>query len=153
MTRITTMTTTTKARKRGGSADKVWAIGLAGATCVGLVGVIGVRAVSDAAAQPVELEAQLIANATPVSATGLTEAELDEYAWSLAAERQRLLDYHQQLVDAAGELGLVAGKKSDGKKKNKGSSAQSAVSGLVKPAPAAKRAPKVVPPQAMSKGS
>lgn len=144
--------TTTKARKRGGSADKVWAIGLAGATCVGLVGVIGVRAVSDAAAQPVELEAQLIANTKPVSATGLTEAELDEYAWSLAAERQRLLDYHQQLVDAAGELGVVAGKKSDGKK-NKGSSAQSAVSGLVKPAPAAKRAPKVVAPQAMSKGS
>ena len=149
--------TTTKARKRGGSADKVWAIGLAGATCAGLVGVIGVRAVTDAAAQPVELDAQLVANATPVSSSGLTEADLDAYAWSLAAERQRLLDYHQQLVDAAGKLQAVAGKVEGavaGKKgKGKAASAQSPVSGVVKPAPAAKRAPNVVAPQAMSKGS
>ena len=32
---------------RQGTADKIWAVGLAGATCAGLVGVVGVRVAED----------------------------------------------------------------------------------------------------------
>ncbi len=102
-------------RGRQGTADKVWAVGLAGATCLGLVGVVGVRAVGDAAAaEPqvdmtaVDTSANGVADTTtaPVatSTSGLTEEQLDQYARALEVERAKLEAYHKELLDAAAKL-------------------------------------------------
>lgn len=95
-------------KTRGGSADKVWAVGLAGATCLGLVGVVGARTAQDAAASPVQEDATLVLSTTStmeaVSSSGLTEAQLDEYARALEAERVRLEAYHAELLDVAARL-------------------------------------------------
>lgn len=101
-----------KSRTRGGSADKIWAVGLAGATCIGLVGTVGVRAAQDAAASTntpdpvveVTSEAGDATQAAVVSSTGLTEQQLDEYARALEAERARLEAYHAELLDVAARL-------------------------------------------------
>ena len=99
----------TPRKTRGGSADKVWAVGLAGATCLGLVGVVGVRSVEEAAAAtPVQDEATLVlttsASSEAVSTSGLTEEQLDEDARALEVERLRLEAYHAELLDVAAQL-------------------------------------------------
>lgn len=94
---------TTKPRKRGGAADKAWSLGLAGATCLGLVGLVGVRTMTDAAAEE---------TATPVesvpSNSGLSQAELDAYAASLDTQRAELDAYRAQLIETAQQLQVVA---------------------------------------------
>ena len=183
---IMTMTrhqrTTTKAR--GGSADKVWAVGLAGATCVGLVGVVGARSVEEAvAATPVQDEATLVLSSTsltqPVSSTGLTEEQLDEYARALDVERTRLEAYHAELLDVAAALQESADSlaqassavPASGTSKGKATSEAKTASQpqpvgqpqppeqpvaqpkpVIKPAPASKPAPQQAP-QASTKGS
>ena len=74
------------------AAQKFTALGIATATCVGLVGVIAVRNAQDAqAAATVAVE--------PKSA--VTLEQLNAYAAQLLAEQQRLEAYRQQLVSAA----------------------------------------------------
>ena len=186
MTVKTTMTKRAKSRSRQGAADKVWAVGLAGATCLSLVGVVGVRAAQDAAAEPVDQDAELVlsttAGASPgapvVGLTGLTEAQLDQYAKALEVERQRLEEYHGQLLDTAERLQesadaiaqsqnvLPAGATT--KADTQGESSEtgpkqaepkettpklSAPKPAAKPVPKPAAAPQVVTPQAQTRGS
>ncbi|MDP2013995.1 MAG: hypothetical protein Q8L05_07200 [Actinomycetota bacterium] len=81
--------------------QKITALGLASATCIGLVGVIAVRNVQEASAT------ESTGQSVPVdssNSTGVTQAQLDIYAAALAAERQRLDAYRLQLVAAANAL-------------------------------------------------
>ena len=98
-------------RRTNSTASKIVSAGLATATCVGLVGVIGVRTAQDSAAADSSsaTEAQAGSVAVPTSTDGYTQAELDAYAAQLAAEAQRLTDYRAQLVDAALTLQASAG--------------------------------------------
>ena len=117
------MSTTTPAPRRGSRrtdtpAGKLLAAGLAGATCLGLVGVIGIRSATDAAANGDQAAGDLAAadaagagNAQLTAATtsdGVTQQQLDEYAAQLAQERQRLVDYRSYLQDVATQLQTVA---------------------------------------------
>ena len=179
-----------KSRSRQGASDKIWAVGLAGATCIGLVGTVGVRAAQDAAASTVVPDSGSVAeavagsaetgSATAVSSTGLTEAQLDQYARALEEERLRLEGYHAELLDAAARLqesvdaisqtqGVIPAstsanansKKSKTEKSTadapKASAAQPAP--VAQPKPAAKpvpkpaAAPQVAKPQAQTRGS
>ena len=98
-------------RRSNSTASKIMSAGLATATCVGLVGVIGVRTAQDSAAADSSsaTEAQASSVAAATSTDGYTQAELDAYAAQLAAEAQRLTDYRAQLADAALTLQASAG--------------------------------------------
>jgi len=77
------------------AAQKFTALGIATATCVGLVGVIAVRNAQDAqAATTVAVEPQ----------SSVTLEQLDAYAALLLAEQQRLETYRQQLAGVARAL-------------------------------------------------
>ena len=101
--------------RRTSAPERVLTAGLATATCVGLVGLIGVRTieanpVADVAPQT-STEATDGAAIVPVAATapvtssaGLTEAQLDAYAAQLATERQRLDEYRVKLTRTAKAL-------------------------------------------------
>ena len=112
MTKHAKPTSRSKPRSRQGASDKIWAVGLAGATCIGLVGTIGVRAAQDAVASTNAADplVEVISDATAasqvavVTSTGLTEQQLDEYARALEAERLRLEAYHAELLDVAARL-------------------------------------------------
>ena len=106
------------ARKRGGTSDRIWSTGLAVATCAGLVGVVGVRTLEAAPAEAT-IDPIPVANVEPtvatyattqvaVSSSGITQAQLDQYAASLDAQRQELLAYRDQLAAAAKELRKAA---------------------------------------------
>ena len=98
--------------RRTGTPEKILTAGLATATCVGLVGMLGVRMVeaSAAATDPVDLAvaSQPQSAARPVteatSSGGLTEAQLDAYAAALAQEKERLDAYRAKLVKTATKL-------------------------------------------------
>ena len=98
-------------RRTNSTASKIVSAGLATATCVGLVGVIGIRTAQDSAAADSSsaTEAQASAVSVSTSTDGYTQAELDAYAAQLAAEAQRLTDYRAQLADAALTLQVSAG--------------------------------------------
>lgn len=168
---------------RQGSADKIWAVGLAGVTCAGLVGVVGVRVAQDASAGTVDVEPGPVVlgsdedAAVAVASSGLTEAQLDQYAGALAAEAVRLKAYHAELLEVAARLQesadaldsaqQVAPALSDAKtdkasKPSKSSNAQDPAKQAArptKPAPAARpvpkpaAAPQVATPQATTRGS
>jgi hypothetical protein len=154
------MTRRAKPRARQGGADKVWAVGLAGATCLGLVGTVGVRTAQEAAAEPVRSEDQiaLVSGAPPqaraVSSHGLTEGQLDQYAQALGNERLRLEAYHAELLDVAARLQEAANAQAVGKE-----SAPFVSESVSKPIPAPKpvpkpvAAPQLVEPQAQTRGS
>ncbi len=93
----------TKPRIRGGAADKAWSIGLAGATCLGVVGLVGVRTITDTSADA----APAMDEAT--SSSGLTRADLDAYANALDAQSAQLENYRVQLMEAAHQLQAAAG--------------------------------------------
>lgn len=108
-------TSGSKSRSRQGASDKIWAVGLAGVTCVGLVGTLAVRAAQDAAASTAPTDSQVAIDAsqseadaqyatTAYSSSGLTEQQLDEYARALESERLRLEAYHAELLDVAARL-------------------------------------------------
>ncbi|CAB4940621.1 MAG: hypothetical protein F2840_04445 [Actinobacteria bacterium] len=98
-------------RRTNSTASKIVSAGLATATCVGLVGVIGIRTAQDSAAADSSsaTQSQASAVAIPTSTDGYTQADLDAYAAQLAAEAQRLTDYRAQLVEAAQTLQASAG--------------------------------------------
>lgn len=90
-------------KKSNTTQHKVISASLAGAACVGLVGVIGVRVTADAnAQQSKQVDAATLAAAT--SSTGMTQDQLDQYAAKLEAERQKLIAYRDQLVQVANVL-------------------------------------------------
>ena len=196
MMNTTTMTTTTtmsgmatmteharsapaaKGRSRQGAADKIWAVGLAGVTCVGLVGTMGVRVAQDAVAStkvPDTTITDATADATSISvttSTGLTEQQLDQYARALEDERLRLEAYHAELLDAAAKLqqsadalsqnqNVVPASTSSKKESKPAAQAQKpqTANQAQKPKPAAKpvpkpaAAPQVSKPQAQTRGS
>ncbi|MDO8733502.1 MAG: hypothetical protein Q7L55_13170 [Actinomycetota bacterium] len=74
------------------AAQKLTALGIASATCVGLVGVVAVRNAQGADA---------VATSAIEPSTTLTQAQLDANAAQLLAAQQRLDAYRQQLADAA----------------------------------------------------
>lgn len=175
MTKIgtATMTKRSPSRSRGGAADKIWAVGLAGATCVGLVGTLGLRTAQEAtaAAQTPPATADPSASsqmAVAVSSSGLTEAQLDDYALALEGERARLESYHAELLNAASRLqqapdalnqGRVGAVPTSGTKAKKAKTPKAgAVAGVTtrpvsKPVPQPAAAPQVAKPQAQTRGS
>ena len=100
------MTATTirrPSRRLDTAPQRILSLGLATATAVGLVGVIGVRTAQDSAAAE-NTDTTASATTEPTTSTGLTQADLDAYAAQLEAERQNLATYRAQLVDVAGQL-------------------------------------------------
>lgn len=98
--------------RRGHSAtDKVVSAGLAAAVCAGLVGVIAVRTNQEAQAAeaPTATEIPDATLAAATTSSGLTQAQLDDYAAQLEAERLKLIDYRDQLALAAQSLNATAG--------------------------------------------
>lgn len=160
------MTKRSPSRSRGGAADKIWAVGLAGATCVGLVGAVGVRTAQDAAAAAQVPASTEVTSASPqanvaVTSSGLTEAQLDEYALALEGERARLDAYHAELLDAAARLQEAADALNQGRSGAVTTQAQSAAKPATepvpkpasKPVPKPAAAPQVAKPQAQTRGS
>ena len=76
-----------RATRTTSASQKILALGLASATCVGLVGMIAVRSAQDASAQEA------------TSQDGANQVDL-----AAATERARLEAYRQQLVTAANQL-------------------------------------------------
>ncbi len=127
ITAATTMTTSSRRHsraplRRSSAPEKIISAGLATATCVGIVGLIGVRTLDAKAAAPapdvtvVEAPAQPAPVAQPLpsgvpatTSTGLTQAQLDDYTAQLEAERVRLEAYRAKLVQAAHRLQRQAG--------------------------------------------
>lgn len=94
-------------RRTNTTAGKILSAGLATATCVGLVGVIGVRTAEENAAKAADqatVDSNAIDLAAATTSTGLTQADLDAYAAQLQSERAQLDDYRQQLIDVAAVL-------------------------------------------------
>jgi hypothetical protein len=102
--------------RRSSTPERILSAGLATATCVGVVGLLGARTIEANASSPSELAseqveaAQAVDSVTPVSAaeqttsSGLTEADLDAYAADLAKEKERLDAYRAKLVKTAKKL-------------------------------------------------
>ena len=169
-----------KPRSRQGAADKIWAIGLAGATCVGLVGTMGVRAAQEAVASTEVPDAPSVTadyseDASPVAAVtsaGLSYEQLEQYARALEVERMRLDAYHQELLEVAAQLqgsadalsqagGTISASTTKKAKKTAQSARQTSPAPISQPeqvtppkaAPKPAAAPQVVQPQAQTRGS
>jgi hypothetical protein len=82
------------------STDRIISTGLAVTACAGMVAVIGVRSMEDSAAT----QQAATVDAGAVSSTGLTEAQLDDYAAQLQAESARLDSYRDKLATVAASL-------------------------------------------------
>ena len=95
-----------RASRTTSASQKILALGLASATCVGLVGMIAVRSAQDASAQEATSQdgANQVDLAAATTSNGVTQTQLDQYAAQLATERARLEAYRQQLVTAANQL-------------------------------------------------
>lgn len=149
--RTNTSTGRRTSRRTNSTASKIVSAGLATATCVGLVGVIGIRTAQDSAAADSgsASEAAAAIAAAPTTTDGYTQADLDAYAAQLDAEAQRLADYRDQLINAAATLQQSAGGSSGlsvtdpAAVPTQASSAASAKPRVTKPA--AKAAPKPQP--------
>lgn len=148
---MTTRTVRQPIRRIDTTPQRILSLGLASAACLGLVGVIGVRSVQDAAAQDAAAPEQaaagsstLVSTVEPTTSTGLTQADLDAYAARLEAERVRLDDYRVQLASYANQVQAAIGVPVDqGAVVAAGSTPVSERKGKprVKPAPKAKPAP------------
>ena len=105
-----TMTDHARNRKgrSGTAAERIVTAGLATATCIGVVGLLGTRMVAaqESAPQPAAPESVPVLLAAPASnetttSSGMTRSDLDAYAALLAAEKARLDSYRAELVAAA----------------------------------------------------
>ena len=164
--------------RRSSAPEKILAAGLATATCVGLVGVIGARTVAADSASGGESSSSTTpqpapdtALLEPTTSTGLTEADLDAYAAQLAAEREKLDAYRAKLVTAGKKLqrqaarlaassasgGSVASTSTPARPASKPAAASSAASVAApskpKPKPAAKPVAKPAPKPAAAPAS
>jgi len=81
--------------------QKALAVGMASATCLGVVGLISIRTAQEASANDAT---EQVALAAATTSTGVTQAQLDQYAAQLAAEQQRLEAYRLQLIETADSL-------------------------------------------------
>lgn len=95
------MTTTETPRKpsKSRAGERILAAGLASTACIGLVGVVGVRA-----AQSGEADTESADVAQQVSSQGLTQADLDAYAAQLAEQAAQLKAYRKELKKVAKQL-------------------------------------------------
>ncbi len=105
-----TMTDHARNRKgrSGTAAERIVTAGLATATCIGVVGLLGTRMVAaqESVPQPAAPESVPVLLAAPASnetttSSGMTRSDLDAYAALLAAEKARLDSYRAELVAAA----------------------------------------------------
>ena len=133
--------------------QRLLSMGLATATAVGLVGVLAVRSAEESAAAQTSDETSDSSAAEVISTDGLTQADLDNYAAQLDAERQRLEDYRDQLVVVANQLQQQADALSSG-----GRATTTVAPTKVRvrapkaaPVPKAKAAPKASAPKAQAK--
>lgn len=152
----------TSPRSKGAksTSTKVISTGLAVATGIGVVGLIGVRSSEEASANDAQVSDSVeVAVSDPsvvVSSEGYTQEQLDAYAVALEQEAERLRDYRDQLNAIATQLT----NQPVSKKNKKPSIAQPALqnpapqnSSPQKPAaqkPAAKPAPAIQKPQPQS---
>ncbi|MEI7630798.1 MAG: hypothetical protein WCJ73_06625 [Actinomycetes bacterium] len=95
--------------RHNSTTAKIVSASLATATCIGVVGVLGVRAAeeasaSDLAASSQNDNAQTTALTVATSSSGMTQADLDAYAAQLEQERQKLVDYRAKLVEASTQI-------------------------------------------------
>ena len=144
-------------------ADRILAAGLATATCVGIVGVLGVRmAEANTAAQAgdasLAVDTTPLDAAAPTSSAGLTQEQLDAYAAQLQQEGAKLDAYRASLTKIANKLQKKAasGSSASAPRTVTAPTVKSAPKPVAKPAPkpapkpVAKPAPKA---QSKSKGS
>lgn len=113
---------TDHARKRkprsGTATERIVTAGLATATCIGVVGLLGTRMVAaqEVTAEPAAPESTPVLLAAPTStaasavtsSSGLTQADLDAYANLLIAEKGRLDAYRADLLAAAQVINAAA---------------------------------------------
>ncbi len=95
--------------RHNSTTAKIVSASLATATCIGVVGVLGVRAAEEAAASDLAASGQNDstqpqAPAVTTSSNGSTKADLDAYAAQLEKQRQKLIAYRGKLVDAAAQI-------------------------------------------------
>ena len=102
--------------RRSSTPERILSAGLATATCVGVVGLLGARTIeanassgSEATSEQVEATpvvdpAVASTAAVPLTAGGLTQEDLDAYAAELAKEKDRLDAYRAKLVKTAKKL-------------------------------------------------
>ena len=151
-----TMTDHARTRKGRSStaAERIVTAGLATATCIGVVGLLGTRMVSaqEATAEPVATESTPVLLAAPAStvatsSSGMTRSDLDAYAALLAAEKARLDSYRAELVAAAHAINGTAG---SGERVGQAALPQAPAAAPAIPAPAPKPAPKPAAPPALA---
>jgi hypothetical protein len=107
MTGTTTMTNPKDAKQRN---TKIISTGLAVATGVGIVGVIGFRTIEDAAAQSSPAASSVDANNAEVpNLGGYSADQLQAYAQALTQEAARLSEYRDQLNKVAQQLAAQSG--------------------------------------------
>ena len=141
----------TKAKSANGKSSKVISTGLAVATGIGMVGLIGVRAAQEANANTTATDnsaaVEVSDSAVVISSDGYTKEQLDAYAEALAQEAIRLTEYRNQLNEIVGQ---ISGQSVSGKKANQPKS-QPVASNPAPSKPAAKPAPAIVTPKPQSK--
>ena len=87
-----------RGRGRNHTSDRIVAVGLASATCLGLVGVVGVRSAQARSLTEAMVPAASIESVTP---SGLTRSDLTSWEAELKAEQARLTRYQHRLSAAA----------------------------------------------------
>ena len=102
--------------RRSSTPERILSAGLATATCVGVVGLLGARTIeanasSSSEASSEQVEATPVVDpavastaAVPLTSGGLTQEQLDAYAAELAKEKDRLDAYRAKLVKTAKKL-------------------------------------------------
>jgi hypothetical protein len=103
--------------RRSSAPERILSAGLATATCVGVVGLLGARTIEANATASVPESSEVEASqalepvalaAEPTTSSGLTQADLDAYAAQLATEKDRLDAYRAKLVKTAKKLQKAA---------------------------------------------
>lgn len=145
-----------KAKGTNGKSSKVISTGLAVATGIGMVGLIGVRAAQEANANTTQAESstESAADGTSVvvSSEGYTKEQLDAYAQALSEEAIRLADYRNQLNALVAEIsGQPVSTQKAAPEKSRPAANKPAVSKPAVNKPAAKPAPAIQAPQPQSK--
>jgi hypothetical protein len=156
-----TMTDHARTRKGRSStaAERIVTAGLATATCIGVVGLLGTRMVSaqEATAEPapestpvlLAAPASTSSSTVATSSSGMTRSDLDAYAALLAAEKARLDSYRAELVAAAHAInGATSSAQSSGRGIGIGSTANAGKSAKPEKTGSGKAAGQAALPQA-----
>lgn len=108
--------------RRSSTPERILSAGLATATCVGVVGLLGARTIeanttstaSADTAVPATAPATPVVAPEPTTTSGLTQADLDAYAAQLAQEKEKLDAYRAKLIKTAKKLKRQAAAQSSG---------------------------------------